>query len=114
MSFYLNSQRRDCLFYGAFLLICFPECGTCDVLCYFIWAVAGENKQTNLGHILTDEYETCLEGYYDFQARGLIELIFSNWWDEVDFLERSWALELERYGFKSLDCHLQSEWPWES
>ena len=46
MSFYLNSQRRDCLSYWAFLLICFPECGTCDVLCNFIWAVAGENQPT--------------------------------------------------------------------
>lgn len=46
MSFYLNSQRRDCLSYWAFVLICFPECGMCDVLCNFIWAVAGENQPT--------------------------------------------------------------------
>ena len=46
MSFYLNSQRRDSLSYWAFLLICFPECGMCEVLCNFIWAAAGE-KQPN-------------------------------------------------------------------
>lgn len=34
MSLYLNNQRRDYLSYWAFQLICFSECGMCDVLCY--------------------------------------------------------------------------------